>query len=171
MVANSKGKWSDREKVKTVTVRTSTEAQGKKKTSSRPDTQAFRSRIRGGGGGWRRQKTGSLWHAKCAENHYLLILKATAILRRRQYMQWLKMQRFPIKQSYTMWLQQNQGLSMYTLYRKNCQQFNHHVGSYAIRSMTNSVPAGLRSQLQCYPDNTDKAVTQQTIILVSKRWW
>lgn len=42
---------------------------------------------------------------------------------------------------------------------KNCQQFNHHVGSYAIRSMTNSVPAGLNSQLQCYPYNTDKAVT------------
>lgn len=42
---------------------------------------------------------------------------------------------------------------------KNCRQFNHQIGIYAIRSMTNSVPAGLSSQLQCYPYNTDKAVT------------
>lgn len=35
-------------------------------------------------------------------NVTVLILKATAILRRKQSMQWLKMQRFPIKQSYTL---------------------------------------------------------------------
>lgn len=42
---------------------------------------------------------------------------------------------------------------------KDCQQFNHHVGSYAVRSMTNSVPAGLNSQLQCYPCSSDMALT------------
>lgn len=66
---------------------------------------------------------------------------------------------FPIKQSHTMWLQQIQGLSMCTHHRKNCQQLNHHVGSYATRSMINSVPARVSSQLQRYPYNTDKAIT------------
>lgn len=42
---------------------------------------------------------------------------------------------------------------------KNCQQFNHQAGSYTVRSMTNSVPAGLNSQLQCYPYSSDKALT------------
>lgn len=42
---------------------------------------------------------------------------------------------------------------------KNCQQFNHHAGSDAGRSMTNCVPAGLNSQLQCYPCSSDKALT------------
>lgn len=39
---------------------------------------------------------------------------------------------------------------------ENCQELS--VGRYIIRSMTNSVPAGLSSQLQCYQYNPDKAV-------------
>lgn len=39
---------------------------------------------------------------------------------------------------------------------KNCQELS--VGRYIIRSMTNSVPAGLSSQLQRYLYNPDKAV-------------
>lgn len=53
----------------------------------------------------------------------------------------------------------SRAINVHTPQEKNCQQFNHRIGSYAIRSMADSVPAGLNSQLQCYPSNTDKAVT------------
>lgn len=57
-------------KVKTVAVGTNTEVQGTKKTRSRMDIQASRSRIHEGGGEGKR-KTGSLWHAKYVECHCL----------------------------------------------------------------------------------------------------
>lgn len=70
------------------------------------------------------------------------------------------MKTFPIKQSQTQsHFSKSKGHQCVDTLGKNCQQFNHQAGSYAVRSMTNSVPAGLNSQLQCYPYSSDKALT------------